>query len=185
VWERLARWSLDIMSVGSDEESVNTSDQEAPCSGVPLGVAEFLLAIFDPKDVVTLRPIETWVDEKGRKRGEVLYDLVKHCRAETFAKEGPAWAVLLDQCAAKNANTFFGVCPRAGYAGYDLAWQIRTVRVLWADLDYCTPDEAKERCRNAGLPEPSVIVSSGNGVHLYWILDAPFLIDDAGASHPK
>src|SRR5262249_31414446 len=62
--------------------------------------------------------------------------------------------------------------------------QIRTVRVLWADLDHCMPDEALERCRSASLPEPSIVVRSGAGVHLYWLLDEPFLIDDVGEPPP-
>jgi hypothetical protein len=74
---------------------------------------------------------------------------------------------------------FCGVCPRLGPAGrYDLSWQIRIVRVLWADLDYCTVAEALQRCQDTGLPRPSIVVRSGNGVHLYGILSEPFSIDD-------
>ena len=40
--------------------------------------------------------------------------------------------------------------------------------------------EARERIAKAGLPPPSIIVNSGNGVHLYWLLEEPYLIDDAG-----
>ena len=79
------------------------------------------------------------------------------------------------------ANIFFGVCPRVGTEGqYDLAWQIRTVRALWTDIDHVTVDEVRDRIAKAGMPLPSIIVNSGNGVHLYWLLDTPYLIDDAG-----
>ena len=82
-------------------------------------------------------------------------------------------------------NLFFGVCPRLGGKGrFDLAWQIRTVRALWTDIDHITVDEARERVANASLPPPSIIVNSGNGAHLYWLLDAPYLIDDAGDPPP-
>jgi hypothetical protein len=63
---------------------------------------------------------------------------------------------------------------------FDMAWQIRTVRVLWTDIDHITVDEARERVAKAGVPPPSISVNSGNGVHLYWLLDSPYLIDDAG-----
>jgi len=77
------------------------------------------------------------------------------------------------------ANIFFGVCPRQGsYGQYDQAWQIRIVRVLWADVDDGTPEEAVDRCKTKGLPEPSIVVASGKGGHLYWLLAEPILIDD-------
>jgi putative DNA primase/helicase len=80
---------------------------------------------------------------------------------------------------------FFGVCPRFGNKGrFDLAWQIRTLRCLWADLDGCTPEQAVQRCAAQNMPDPTAIVSSGNGVHLYWLLDQPFLIDDVGDPPP-
>jgi len=82
-------------------------------------------------------------------------------------------------------NLFFGVRPRLGADGrFDLAWQIRTVRTLWTDIDHVTVDEAIDRVAEAGLSEPSIIVNSGNGVHLYWLLDEPFHIDDVGRPPP-
>jgi hypothetical protein len=85
----------------------------------------------------------------------------------------------------EKANLFFGVCPRyGGKRLFDMAWQIRTVRALWADLDFCATDEALERCRLQDLPTPSAVVRSGNGVHLYWFLTQPYQIDDAGVPPP-
>jgi transcriptional regulator with XRE-family HTH domain len=79
------------------------------------------------------------------------------------------------------ANLFYGVCPRFGPNGqFDLSWQIRTFRVLWADLDHCMVENALKRGQDAGLPRPSIVVSSGNGIHLYWVLAEPFLIDEVG-----
>lgn len=80
-----------------------------------------------------------------------------------------------------SANVFFGVCPRFDNGGkYDRAWQIRTVRALWADLDDCDPAMALKRCAESVplIPEPSIVVKSGNGVHLYWLLDSEYVIDD-------
>lgn len=58
---------------------------------------------------------------------------------------------------------------------------------LWLDVDvgdakatsgrgYATTEEAKAAiskfCNEAGLPEPTHIVASGGGLHVYWVLDA-------------
>ena len=82
-------------------------------------------------------------------------------------------------------NQFFGVCPRVADQGcFDLAWQIRMVRCLWADIDNCDVAVALERVASAALPHPTAVVNSGNGVHLYWRLEQPFVIDDTGPSIP-
>jgi hypothetical protein len=143
----------------------------------------FLLALFEPRDAVRFRPIETWT-ENGQKKSRVDY------RRETCVTANPAIFHMtmrqqLERSASEHTNIFFGVCPRFGKQGdYDLAWQIRQVNCLWADLDHCTDEEALQRCLDANLPEPSIVVNSGNGVHLYWLLDTPFLIDDAPKPPP-
>lgn len=37
--------------------------------------------------------------------------------------------------------------------------------------------------RLARVPEPSVVVNSGHGLHLYWILDSPVAVTDANRDH--
>lgn len=126
----------------------------------------FLTALFETMDRVTLRPIEIWT-EGEEKRSKVIREA---CR-NVFP------SVLLDVLRGKaeqiehaRANLFFGVCPRQDKTGYDEAWQIPTVRTLWADIDHCTVGEVEKRIKAAGLPEPSIVVSSGNGAHVYWLL---------------
>lgn len=143
---------------------------------------QFLSALFVPSDVVLYRPIETW--DEGRKHSRVVYNAVMYRAAEHVEMETTV-SQLLKFSEDERANVFFGVCPRVGgNQRYDLAWQIRTVRALWADLDHCTAAEADKRCRDAGLAKPSIAVSSGNGVHLYWLLKEPYLITDAGEPPP-
>lgn len=137
----------------------------------------FIQTLFGPDDIVLVRPIEVWIEE-GKKRSRPLYKATRHITAARI--DHAQLAMLRDGAAREYANLFFGACPRAGREGFDLAWQIRLVRALWADLDDCTPDEARERCQRAGLPPPTRIICSGNGVHLYWLLSEPYLIDDAG-----
>jgi len=137
----------------------------------------FLRVLFDEADTVLFRPIETWI-EGDRKRSRVDYRRTVHRRAVELLLH-----VTLDQLLKssekENTNLFFGVCPRFGGDGrFDLAWQIRTVRGLWADIDHVTVEQVQARIASAGLPQPSIIVSSGNGVHLYWLLDVPYQISD-------
>ncbi|QDU44598.1 hypothetical protein Mal52_30830 [Symmachiella dynata] len=143
---------------------------------VEVGVT-FLQTLFSESDTILFRPIETWVDS-GRKRSRVDYHNTRYRKAEPELLRLNL-LYLLRRAAESNLNLFFGVCPRLGDDGrFDLAWQIRTVRVLWSDIDHVTVDEAHERIAKSGLPIPTIIVNSGNGVHLYWLLDEPYLIDD-------
>ncbi|MDA8128091.1 MAG: DUF5906 domain-containing protein [Betaproteobacteria bacterium] len=68
------------------------------------------------------------------------------------------------------------------------AENVRQARAFWVDLDcgvgkasegkgYSTKREAAEALsvfrQATGIPAPSAVVDSGNGLHVYWILDAP------------
>ena len=149
----------------------------------PTPVAAFLEAIFAPDDVVLIRPVEVW-EENGKKESQVKHKQIKYFTAKRLASDPSTWNWILQKAAKERANLFFGVCPRFGRKDYDRAFQIRVVRVLWADLDHCTVEKAIERCEKAGVPRPSIVVCSGHGVHLYWLLAEPFLIDDAGDPSP-
>jgi hypothetical protein len=139
-----------------------------------------LSLLFAPEDLILIRPIETWVDGDA-KRSQIVHNQVRTITAAQLTRPHIFGSMSL-QTGRDRSNLFYGVCPRPGPTpGFDLAWQIRTVRALWSDVDDCTPDVAIERCDAAGIPCPSAIVSSGHGAHLYWALDAPYLIDDAGA----
>ncbi|MCU0710031.1 MAG: hypothetical protein MUF23_17250, partial [Pirellula sp.] len=139
--------------------------------------------MFDPSDLILFRPVETWT-EGGRKRSRVDFGNVCYRPAKVATLE-QTLNRLETSSETERTNLFFGVCPRLGNRGrFDLAWQIRVVRCLWADLDGCNVDQAIERCTSQSIPTPTAIVHSGHGVHLYWMLDRPFLIDDAGDPPP-
>jgi hypothetical protein len=138
-----------------------------------------LSALFDEQDLVLFRPIETWTDA-GRKCSRVDYRNTCYTVAQPQLLQDTVLQ-LLRLAARERLNLFFGVCPRLGDRGRcDLAWQIRTVRALWSDIDHVTVEAARERLAKTKLPPPSIIVNSGNGVHLYWLLDQPYQIDDVG-----
>jgi len=156
---------------------------------------DFLLSIFRPGEYMLYRPTETWT-EGGRRQSRIDYESTDHLLLGMLNHNTGEWqhfpskletffTRINGRSAHQRTNSFFGVCPRVGGQGlYDQAWQIRTVPTLWVDVDDAKPIEAAERCKAAGLPEPSAIVSSGRGAHLYWFFGEPFLIDDAGKPPP-
>lgn len=142
-----------------------------------------LTTLFEPSDLILFRPVESW-SEGGRKRSRVDYRNVCYRPAKATTLE-QTLARLETSSESERTNLFFGVCPRFGNKGrFDLAWQIRVVRCLWADLDGCNVAQAIERCSSQSLPTPTAIVNSGNGVHLYWRLDDAYRIDDVDAPLP-
>jgi hypothetical protein len=145
--------------------------------------AAFLAALFAETDTILFRPIETWV-EGGRKRSRADYRNTCYHQAVP-ALLNATLRKLLRIAEQERSNLFFGVCPRVGDRGrFDQAWQIRTVRCLWADIDHVSVEEGRQHAAKAGLPPSSIVVNSGNGVHLYWLLDEPFVIDDAEGPLP-
>ncbi len=152
-------------------------------SDIEVGV-KFLTTLFAESDTIIFRPIETWSD--ADKKTQTRVDHKNRC----YRKAVPGalvdvlnWLHRLSE--KERLNLFFGVCPRIDDDGrFDLAWQIRTVRALWTDIDHVTVEEAQDRIANSPLPPPSILVNSGNGVHAYWLLNEPYLIDDAGDPPP-
>jgi hypothetical protein len=128
-------------------------------------VREFVGTLFLPEDLVELRLIETWT-ESGKHRSEVVERL--WVQADSLVASYPT----LHQKNQLGANIFYGVNPRSsrGSTKADVA----ICRTLWADLDDARPDD-DQRWRM--LPSPSLIVDSGRGVHLYWRLSQPIVMD--------
>lgn len=72
-------------------------------------------------------------------------------------------------------NIYFGVYSRFRKDGK--AQSCNTTKALWVDYDgmegltvYERVKKVQSNIKAAGLPKPSVLVSSGNGIHAYWIL---------------
>lgn len=125
----------------------------------------FLTTLFLPDELIELRFIESWVSG-GKKRSRVARPadwlrrrefVSRHCEISEFA-----WR--------ERVNVYFGVCPRPN-KGDSHDEHIQTVRCLWADVDDVTAPEAFERWDKARVPSPSLVVSSGAGIHGYWLLD--------------
>lgn len=122
------------------------------------GINPFLEAIFGTgsEGFIEIRPIGTQADCKPLffKTVAELCDSLE--RIKGFNSDG--------------GNIYFGTCRRntkKGSKDY-----VKEVRTLWVDIDcdILAKSEAIERA--SALPiKPSVIVDSGNGIHLYWLLD--------------
>jgi hypothetical protein len=68
-----------------------------------------------------------------------------------------------------HADVYFGVAPRAEEASGKAA--IACVQVVWVDLD---PDSPGSLIDILSFPlTPSIVVSSGRGYHVYWVLTEP------------
>ena len=74
----------------------------------------------------------------------------------------------------QNKNVYIGIYGRSQAKGTKEA--CNTTRALWADYDGLTAQEVKQNIQVAGVPVPSMLISSGNGIHSYWILE-----EEAGA----
>ncbi|MBX9581461.1 MAG: RepB family DNA primase [Gemmataceae bacterium] len=127
---------------------------------------QYLAALFEPADLVEVRFIETWT-EGDRKRSAFV------SRHTYPAGVWPGAVPEVVECSRRTrANVFVGVCPRPG-RDKGRTRDIAVVRSLWLDLDRCRPAEALARVAGAGLPDPSLVVDSGHGTHLYWRLAEP------------
>jgi predicted transcriptional regulator len=69
----------------------------------------------------------------------------------------------------KDKNVYYGVYTRKGKRG--TAEYCKTTKVLFADYDHMGPLDALERLGEKNLPNPSIIIGTGGGVHLYWVLN--------------
>ena len=127
----------------------------------------FTGTLFDATDLVELRLIESW-SEAGKKRSRLID------RLWLQASEIPRALPRLQEHNALGANIYFGVNPRQERFGTKEA--VNVIGAIWADFDNVDCAEAEARFRTHLPEEPSIIVSSGHGVHLYWLLRPPFVI---------
>lgn len=92
---------------------------------------------------------------------------------------------LAREYAAKGKNVFHA-CSTYTTSGKRTADNVSLVKSFWLDVDcgktkadagqgYLTQKEAAdavhEFCSKAGLPSPGFLINSGNGLHVYWVMD--------------
>ncbi|GAI58060.1 unnamed protein product, partial [marine sediment metagenome] len=78
----------------------------------------------------------------------------------------------------KDTNVYFGVCPRNQKKGREE--NVKEVSCVWIDLDCHNDKERIEKLRSLKRfnLRPSIIVNSGRGFHIYWLLDEVFVVRD-------
>ncbi len=115
----------------------------------------FLEVLFEPGDIFEVRT------KSNSQKGASQFWL-------TYNKIGQFATTHLDIHKNHKRHVWVGVGPR------DRVGSTNPVvnRVLWVDLDssVTTSDRLEAALANSGLPEPTMVVWSGNGYHLYWKL---------------
>lgn len=121
--------------------------------------------LFAPSDLVEIRGIVS-PDYQRNEPGRLVI------RRWILAEEVSAMSDVLDRENKNGVNIYFGVNPRAKlYIGTKAG--IALCRTVWADLDQVSLPDARKRWEAHSLPEPTIIVGSGHGIHLYWKLCDP------------
>jgi hypothetical protein len=146
----------------SDEplDGTLTEDQLAPDPYEDANT--FFDCIFGTDDVVELRPLH----HDGSTEQSTYF------RSRNATEQLRALNVM-SRLTRRGYCIYFGINPRkavGGTTGEDIA----RFRVVAADFDeQPNLDEVLDRIGKAGLPEPTVIVFSGGGYHVYWLLSEP------------
>jgi hypothetical protein len=123
--------------------SMNTAAQLAAFAGV----------LWRCSDLIEIRPLPAPLGARRWVRADELAGL-----AETLQAENQA-----------GANLYAGVLPRT-QTGLGADSDCTRGRILWADFDHTSPEDAMQKAKSIWLPAPSCVVNSGHGAHLYWRL---------------
>lgn len=109
--------------------------------------------IFEAEDLVEIRTLGTRPTQRWAK----LHEL----------------APILQQAADwSGTHIYFGANPRTEKGGK--AEHVALARCLFADFDHgCTIEQARMKWTDACIPEPTVIVATGGGIHAWWRLQEP------------
>lgn len=77
---------------------------------------------------------------------------------------------LCNYVSSNHLNEYIGIYDRLikGSGRSDNCW---TAGAIFLDFDHGSLEEIKERIADHGIPYPSIIVHSGHGYHIYWVLD--------------
>lgn len=117
-------------------------------------IGQYVNCVFEPSDIVEVRLLpkgtSTWYP----------------------ARELAAQAAVLGRHNSAGKNVYVGANPRTrrgGAKGADVA----LARCLFVDFDGPTPGKAEEILNRVGLPQPTLLISSGHGTHAYWRLIEP------------
>jgi len=124
-------------------------------------VSKFAAILWERGDLVELRAF----CGNDRRQDWFLADELIDAR--------PGAVAWIESLTSQTFDVYSGINPRRGRGGK--AEDVALARCLWVDFDYkdcgaTTIGECLDRIKRAGLPEPTMVVFSGHGVHAYWRL---------------
>ncbi len=98
---------------------------------------------------------------------------------QSVIENWPSLSARLSKVNRAGANIYYGVLPRTAKRG-DAAHVQDLCHVLWTDIDSLGP-EVKKNCEPFDQKRllPSIIVNTGHGWHLYWLLKEPVPFEKA------
>jgi hypothetical protein len=126
-------------------------------------IDKFVSIIFEPNDVIEIRLIHSDKKNKFRKR---YFGLAKEL-------SGFANTLKTFNTEEKRLNVYVSINPRISLHGGGTKKNVLFARCIFVDFDKLTIDEALKKIKDAKLPQPTLIVSSGKGFHFYWKLLEP------------
>lgn len=129
-------------------------------------IERYVACVFEPDDLVEVRRIPS-----GQSSWQPAAELPAHF--DTLLNENQA-----------GQSIYLGANPRRRRGGRNAA-SVALARCLFVDFDNVTIEQARARLREAELPEPTVLLFSGHGVHAYWRLTEPFTDLDAWSAWQK
>lgn len=142
-----------------------------------------MIARFTRKDFLEALFGEYYKDN----RGFILVKSVKQGDSKMGTRYFPNIDILAKEHYGADRDIFFGVCPRERMKAEKE--HIRFLVALWADLDIGEEGHEKKKTFFEGPQQaarairsfpraPSIIVESGRGAHLYWLLKQVHEITD-------
>ncbi|MBI4962906.1 MAG: hypothetical protein HY913_06505 [Desulfomonile tiedjei] len=114
-----------------------------------------------------------------KREGFIMVRAIRRLDARVSTRYFPNLEILAKEPYDEDQNVFFGVCPHETMKAERA--QISYITAVWAGLDFnssgysgantyfSNKSQAAKAIRSFPLP-PSIIVESGWGVHLYWLL---------------
>jgi hypothetical protein len=146
--------------------------QTMPSTTARKALTRFVTTLYAEGDLIEVRPIELW-HGPGGKRSRPLSDARQWLHPTEIVRAfDELWAINLTE----RGNIFMGVNPRTRVGGGTKA-DVAICRSVWAELDRMSLETAT-RWRQLALPSPTVVVASGGGAHLYWMLEEPLSVQE-------
>lgn len=109
--------------------------------------------VWEADDIIELRPLPV---DKGKRRWVVVKELL------------PVIEEMIEEN-KRGANIYAGILPRNKVGG-GKAEDVDGGYVLWLDFDHCEPVDALYIINKLNMPDPTMVVNSGHGAHVFWRL---------------